>query len=90
MFRIHGQDYQWKTGEAILFDDTWAHEVINHSNELRAVLMVDVLRPMPMLPSLVNKVTTGIVARHTYGRGVAKRIRSHTRQAPPASPNKAA
>jgi aspartyl/asparaginyl beta-hydroxylase (cupin superfamily) len=81
VFRIHGQDYAWKTGEAILFDDTWPHEVINHSRELRAVLMVDVLRPMPMLPRLVNQFTTNVIARHTYGRSVAKRVASHGKAA---------
>ena len=32
-------------GEAVMFDDTWPHEVVNRSPDFRAVLIIDVLRP---------------------------------------------
>jgi len=75
---LSGRPYVWKTGEAVLFDDSWPHSVENHSHEMRAVLIVDVLRPMPFLPSLVNSATTKLLARHTYGRKVADRARQFT------------
>ena len=31
---VNGQDYVWKEGEAVLFDDSWPHSVVNHSEEL--------------------------------------------------------
>jgi aspartyl/asparaginyl beta-hydroxylase (cupin superfamily) len=71
---VNGQDYVWKEGEAVLFDDSYWHEVVNHSAEYRCVLIIDVLRPMPTIPSLVNRFVTNVVGRHTYGRSVAKRI----------------
>jgi aspartate beta-hydroxylase/beta-hydroxylase len=71
---VNGQDYVWKEGEGVLFDDSYWHEVVNHSKEYRTVLIIDVLRPMPHLPSLVNRFVTNVVGRHTYGRSVAKRI----------------
>lgn len=69
---VNGQKYVWKDGEAVLFDDSYPHEVFNPCDEYRAVLIVDVLRPLPFLPRMVNKLTA-FVARHTYGRSVAKK-----------------
>jgi aspartyl/asparaginyl beta-hydroxylase (cupin superfamily) len=70
---VDGRRYQWKAGEGVLFDDTWPHAVENRSDDVRVVLVVDVLRPLPRLPDLVNRVMTGLVARRTYGRAVARR-----------------
>uniref|UniRef100_A0A7S3LXU5 Aspartyl/asparaginy/proline hydroxylase domain-containing protein n=1 Tax=Palpitomonas bilix TaxID=652834 RepID=A0A7S3LXU5_9EUKA len=38
---------RWTEGDAILFDDTFTHEVFNDTNELRALLFLDVVRPLP-------------------------------------------
>jgi len=70
---VNRQDYVWKEGEAVLFDDSWPHSVVNSSNELRAVLIVDVRRPMPFFADLCNRFITDVVARHTYGRSVARK-----------------
>ena len=43
---VNSQEYVWKAGQAIMFDDSWPHEVINESREPRVVLIVDVLRPL--------------------------------------------
>jgi aspartyl/asparaginyl beta-hydroxylase (cupin superfamily) len=71
---VNGQDYVWKEGEGVMFDDSYWHEVVNHSNEYRSVLIIDILRPLPTIPSLVNRFVTNVVGRHTYGRSVVKRI----------------
>ncbi len=70
---VNSQDYVWKEGEAVLFDDSWPHSVVNHSNELRAVLIVDVRRPLPLVADLCNRFITDVIARHTYGRAVARK-----------------
>lgn len=70
---VNKQPYTWREGEAVLFDDSWPHEVRNTSDDYRAVLIVDVLRPMPFLPTLVNQFVTHIIARYTYGRATVKR-----------------
>ena len=70
---VNQQPYVWKEGEAVLFDDSWPHEVRNDSDEYRAVLIIDVLRPMPFLPHTLNQFVTGIIARFFYGRQVLKR-----------------
>jgi len=76
---VNGQDYVWKEGEAVLFDDSWPHEVVNNSNELRAVLIVDVRRPLPMTADLVNGFVTNVVGRRFYGRPVARKAEQFAR-----------
>lgn len=70
---VNEQAYTWQPGEAVLFDDSWPHEVVNTSSEYRAVLIIDVLRPMPFLPNLVNRLVTQIAGRYFYGRKVVQR-----------------
>ena len=68
---VNGQDYVWTEGEAVLFDDSWPHAVVNESAETRAVLILDIRRPLPYAPDLFNRFLTDVAARHTYGRKVA-------------------
>lgn len=71
---IKDQSYCWKKGQSILFDDTWPHEVKNKSNEIRVVLIVDILRPMPLIPHLINKTVSWLFIRNFYGKKVHKNI----------------
>ncbi|PLY42152.1 peptide-aspartate beta-dioxygenase [Janthinobacterium sp. ROICE36] len=57
--------YTWKEGEAVLFDDSWDHEIINHASQLRAVLIVDVLRPMAWPAHLLGRLVM-LLARWIY------------------------
>lgn len=69
---INKKPYTWKDGEAVLFDDSWPHEVINKSQDFRAVLIIDVLRPMPFIPHMVNKFIINCIARYSYGLKLKK------------------
>jgi aspartyl/asparaginyl beta-hydroxylase (cupin superfamily) len=73
--RVHDRFHTWSSGEAILFDDTWEHEVENESDDIRVVLIADILRPMPPIPHALNWMTTNVLVRHTYGRAVLERLR---------------
>jgi aspartyl/asparaginyl beta-hydroxylase (cupin superfamily) len=44
-FRCGEERREWHVGEAFVFDDTIEHEAANDSDELRAVLIVDVWNP---------------------------------------------
>lgn len=70
---VNRQDYVWKEGEGVLFDDSWPHSVVNHSSEPRVVLIVDVRRPLPAFADLCNRFMLNVLARHTYGRKVARK-----------------
>jgi aspartate beta-hydroxylase len=76
---VNKQAYVWKEGEAVLFDDSWPHAVANDSNELRAVLIVDVRRPLPATANAVNKFITEVIGRRFYGRPVARKAEAFAR-----------
>jgi aspartyl/asparaginyl beta-hydroxylase (cupin superfamily) len=69
--RVKDQWYVWQEGKAILFDDTYDHEVLNKSAEERVVLVVDVLRPMPPFAHSINRLVR-VVSRYVYAKGVIK------------------
>ncbi|MBL8340878.1 MAG: aspartyl/asparaginyl beta-hydroxylase domain-containing protein [Rubrivivax sp.] len=52
--RIKDHVHTWVEGHSILFDDSWNHEVVNRADEVRVVLIVDVLRPMAWPLHLLN------------------------------------
>jgi aspartate beta-hydroxylase/beta-hydroxylase len=72
--RVAGQPYVWKEGEGVLFDDSWPHEVENHSSEPRVVLIVDMPRPLPRIPDWVNRGILYGAAGPLYGRKVIQRV----------------
>ena len=76
---VNRQDYVWKEGEAVLFDDSWPHSVVNDSNETRAVLIVDVRRPLPLSADLVNSFVLNVIGRYAYGRAVARKADQFSR-----------
>lgn len=41
------EKYYWNEGEGILFDDTYLHDASNESDEPRAVLYLDLRKPLP-------------------------------------------
>jgi aspartyl/asparaginyl beta-hydroxylase (cupin superfamily) len=68
--RVKDTLYTWKEGEAVMFDDTWNHEVINHATEDRVVLIVDTMRPLPLPLHLMNVGYVKVIARIAYARQV--------------------
>jgi aspartyl/asparaginyl beta-hydroxylase (cupin superfamily) len=69
--RVKDQFHTWREGLSVLFDDSWNHEVLNHSDDLRVVLIVDVLRPMPWPLHAANWLITRLWMRNSAG---AKRL----------------
>ena len=81
--RVDEERYAWQGGEVVLFDDTYEHEVQNHTDELRAVLFVDVLRPMDRLGRWVNAALLALVRSSTYVQAPLKNLRDWNRAHPP-------
>lgn len=44
--RVYNEGLHWEEGKVIIFDDFYEHEVRNDTDKLRAVLFIDVDRPM--------------------------------------------
>ncbi|TXI19995.1 MAG: aspartyl/asparaginyl beta-hydroxylase domain-containing protein [Roseateles sp.] len=74
---VKGQPYTWKEGEGVMFDDSWPHEVVNHADDIRAVLIVDIPRPFPWLPRLVNNFVLWGLAAPLYGKKVAAKVNQY-------------
>lgn len=55
VMRIENEFINWQEGKAIVFDDTYEHEVWNNTNEVRAILLLDVIRPFKFPLSYINK-----------------------------------
>ncbi len=53
--RVKDRYHTWVEGESLLFDDSWEHEVTNESDDIRVVLIVDVMRPVPLRLRLLNE-----------------------------------
>jgi len=64
--RVDNQRLHWEEGKVIIFDDFYEHEVRNDTDELRAVLFIDVDRPMDKVGTLVNKVFFNLIKISPY------------------------
>lgn len=43
--RVGTEPHTWEEGKAIIFDDSWEHEVVHTGKDLRAVLIMDIWHP---------------------------------------------
>lgn len=64
--RVDNQKLHWEQGKVIIFDDSYEHEVRNDTDELRAVLFLDVDRPMDKTGTLVNNLLFRLIALSPY------------------------
>ena len=60
--QVDDQIAYWKEGESLIFDDTYYHEVWNNTDGYRAVLFLDIVRPLRFPLSLVNWLVCRLVA----------------------------
>ncbi|WP_201313452.1 aspartyl/asparaginyl beta-hydroxylase domain-containing protein [Dyella sp. EPa41] len=64
---LAGHEHRFGAGKSLLWDDTFPHEVWNHSESTRIALLLDVYRPeMPLDLRLLSRTITagvGVVAR---------------------------
>lgn len=52
----------WQEGKTLIFDDCYQHEVWNDTDEIRVVLFLDVIRPLPFPLSVINQYLIGFIA----------------------------
>jgi aspartyl/asparaginyl beta-hydroxylase (cupin superfamily) len=70
--RVGDQTRTWAEGQALVFDDTYPHEAWDRTPEWRIVLFVDFLRPLPLLPRLVNAAMMALIRRTRFVQVAAK------------------
>lgn len=69
---LAGQEHRLDNGECLLWDDTYPHEVWNHSDRTRIALLLDVRRPaMPLDLRLLSRAVTASVGMVARWRGFA-------------------
>jgi beta-hydroxylase len=79
---VDGEQYWWKDGEGVLFDETYMHRAWNKSDEDRLILFCDVERPLRFAPMrwfnrlIGNTLMRGFGTRNVPGEklGIISRI----------------
>lgn len=66
--RIGENEFIWKEGKSLVFDDTVYHESWNNSKSVRANLIVDFLRPLPKVLEVINEWVVEALSRETSTR----------------------
>ena len=51
---VEKEPYHWKEGEVVLFDDSYEHMAINNTDEPRAIVFLDIMRPLPQPWKFLN------------------------------------
>jgi beta-hydroxylase len=64
--RVADQDHGWEEGRILMFDETFPHEVWNDTDQPRAVLFIQVLRPMRWRGRALARVTIAFVNLTKY------------------------
>jgi beta-hydroxylase len=64
--RVGSDVRYWSEGKVLIFDDTHDHEVWNDTDEERVVLFFDVLRPLPLPFSLVNRAAVWVIGSSEF------------------------
>ncbi len=72
--QVDDQWIKWKEGEMVVFDNTCFHEVWNDTDQIRVILMIDIIRPFPAPFSWINK---GIVKLISWSPYVANALKKH-------------
>lgn len=70
--RVADEYAHWEEGESLLFDDTYRHEVWNDTPEERAILFMDVERPMRFPWSLFNEAVIALVGLSPFVQNAKK------------------
>ena len=59
--RVDDEVEHWEEGESLVFDDTYNHEVRNETSGERAILFLDVKRPMQQPMAALNDLVLGLL-----------------------------
>ena len=60
---IKEDTHHWEQGVGVVFDDSFSHHAWNNSNQVRVVLFIDFIRPLPWPISWLNKQAFKLIKR---------------------------
>jgi len=64
--RVGTEIRHWREGKSLVFDDTYEHEVWNETAGRRAVLFLDVVRPLRFPASTFNDLILALIKRSPF------------------------
>jgi aspartyl/asparaginyl beta-hydroxylase (cupin superfamily) len=73
--RVGSDTRAWEEGKVMVFDDTYDHEVFNNTTEVRVILFLDVVRPLPFPLSRLNEWIIDFIAGSIYMRDLNRNQR---------------
>lgn len=82
--RVRDKYHTWQEGQSIVFDDSLEHEVYNKSDDLRVVLIVDFLRPMPLPLDLLNRAIVRLGGYTDEAKQALAKIEKYSADAVPS------
>jgi aspartyl/asparaginyl beta-hydroxylase (cupin superfamily) len=68
--RVDSDLASWEEGKSIIFDDSFRHEVLNDTDEYRAILFLDIERPLPFPFSSINALVVKMMGRWRFAQNV--------------------
>lgn len=78
--RIGNEIAYWEEGKSLIFDDTFPHEVWNDTDGYRAVLFLDIARPLRFPLSLVNWLVGQVLALSPLAKEAESNYKSWERR----------
>jgi beta-hydroxylase len=70
--RVGKQTRSWTEGGALVFDDTYPRAAWNRTDQWRAVLFVDFLRPLPFAPRQINRLMIWLMTKTPFVKIAAR------------------
>ncbi len=83
-FSIAGKTIHWREGGSFMFDQVYQHEAWNDSDDVRVVLLLDVLRPLPPWLHRLNTWTARLAGTSFIGQKMADVVERWSTRAPVA------
>lgn len=71
--RVGDETASFQEGVALMFDDTYEHEVWNNTDETRVVLFLDIMRPMKFPFNIFNSAMIKLMGRSPVVRRMQKK-----------------
>jgi aspartyl/asparaginyl beta-hydroxylase (cupin superfamily) len=78
--RVGDRTVSWRAGEALIFDDTVEHEVLNETDEVRVVLLIQFRRPVRRLGRWTSAAFLWAVRRTRFVQDARRGVKQWAEQ----------
>ncbi|MCZ6854696.1 MAG: aspartyl/asparaginyl beta-hydroxylase domain-containing protein [Gammaproteobacteria bacterium] len=71
---VAGETRHWDEGKSLMFDDSFRHHAWNNTDSVRAILFIDVVRPLPFPISILNEGLIWLIGASSYVKDSKKNL----------------